>query len=245
MGRLNGKVAVVSGAAQGIGYATAHDMAREGAVVWAIDRDPAGMKKFANVSGVRFAQLDVTNATGIVELAKSIERVDILFNCAGYVHAGTILDCSEEAWDMTMNINVKSMFFMIKEFLPKMIQNRSGSIINMSSIASSLKGVTNRFSYSSSKAAVIGLTKSVAADYIGYGVRSNAICPGIIDTPSLRDRMNAMPDPEAAIKAFISRQPTGRLGLAEEISPLVVYLGSDESSFVTGAVYSIDGGITL
>lgn len=236
---------MITGAANGIGLASVHAMAREGALVWAVDRDAEGVTKLNEIENVRGFQLDVSNASGIAQLADEVGRVDVLFNCAGYVHHGTALDTSEEAWDLTMTINIKSMFWMIKALLPPMIQARAGSIINMSSMASSVKGAANRFAYSTSKAAVIGLTKSVATDYIRDGIRCNAICPGIIDTPSLKGRLNAMPDPEQATKAFIARQPTGRLGQADEISPLVVYLGSDESSFVTGAVYSIDGGITL
>ena len=245
MGRLEGITALVTGAAHGIGLATVHAMAREGAMVWAVDRDEKGLEVLSDVSRVQVALLDVTDAAGITRLAERVGQLGALFNCAGYVHHGTVLDCTDAAWDATMAINVKSMFWLIKAFLPGMLQARAGSIINMSSMASSVKGAANRFAYATSKAAVIGLTKSVAIDHIREGVRCNAICPGIVDTPSLKDRMSAMPDPETATKAFIARQPTGRLARAEEIAPLVVYLASDEASFVTGAVYSIDGGITL
>lgn len=245
MRRLEGKTALVTGAARGIGLAAVRAMVREGAMVWAVDRDAKDLEALRAEPHVQVALLDVTDAAGITRLAEQVGSLEVLFNCAGYVHHGTVLGCTDAAWDTTMDVNVKSMFRLIKAFLPGMIRAQAGSIINMSSMASSVKGAANRFAYSTSKAAVIGLTKSVAIDYIRDGLRCNAICPGIVDTPSLRDRMSAMPDPEAATKAFVARQPTGRLARAEEIAPLVVYLASDEASFVTGAVYSIDGGITL
>lgn len=244
MPRLSGKTVLITGAANGIGRATALAMAREGALVWATDRDAAALESLPETDGIRALALDVTIAEQVAAAATTVERLDALFNCAGYVHHGSLLDCTDEAWDATMAINLRSMYWLIRAFLPRMVQAGAGSIVNMSSMASSLKGAANRFAYGTSKAAVIGLTKSVALDYIRSGVRCNAICPGIVDSPSLQQRLSALADP-GAVDAFIARQPSGRLGTPEEIAPLVVYLASDESSFVTGAVYSIDGGITL
>lgn len=241
-GRLAGKTAVVTAAAQGIGQATTLALAREGARVWATDINDAGLASLkAKVAQVR--KLDVTDQAAINALAAETGPLDILFNCAGYVDGGSILECSEKAWDFSFDINVKSMYRTIKAFLPGMVEQGHGSIINMSSVASSVKGLPNRFVYGTTKAAVIGLTKSVAADFVGKGIRCNAICPGTVDTPSLADRINQAADPVAARKAFIARQPMGRLGSAAEIAELVVYLASDESSYTTGAIHVIDGGI--
>ncbi|NXJ98676.1 BDH2 dehydrogenase, partial [Corythaixoides concolor] len=204
--------------------------------------------------GIQIRVLDVTKKEQIENLAKEIERIDVLCNIAGFVHHGTILDCEEQDWNFTMNLNVRSMYLMIKTFLPKarldcsrfsMLKQKSGNIINMSSVASSIKGVVNRCVYSTSKAAVIGLTKSVAADFIEQGIRCNCICPGTVDTPSLQERIQAQPNPEQAMKDFLARQKTGRMATAEEVAHLFVYLASDESAFVTGNELIIDGGWSL
>ncbi|CAI9541869.1 unnamed protein product [Staurois parvus] len=195
--------------------------------------------------GIETRVLDVTKKDQIEKLSHGIDRIDVLFNVAGFVHHGSILDCEEAHWDFTMNLNVRSMYLMIKTFLPKMIAQKSGNIINMSSVASSIKGVVNRCVYSTSKAAVIGLTKSVAADFIDQGIRCNCICPGTVDTPSLRERIQARPDPEQALKDFLARQKTGRMCTAEEVAHLCVYLASDEAAYVTGNAHIIDGGWSL
>lgn len=189
--------------------------------------------------------MDVTKKDQVEALAKEHEHVDVLFNVAGFVHHGTILDCEESDWDFTMNVNIRSMYLMCKAFLPKMLEKKSGNIINMASVASSIKGVVNRCVYSTSKAAVIGLTKSIAADFIDKGIRCNCVCPGTVDTPSLRGRIQAQPDPEQAYKDFMARQKTGRMCTAEEVAHLCVYLASDESAYVTGTEQIIDGGWRL
>lgn len=245
MGRLDGKIIVLSAAAQGIGRATAIAFAREGATVIATDVNEAKLKELEGYSGIQTRVLDVTKKEQIEQLAKEIEKVDVLVNIAGFVHHGTILDCSEADWDFTMNLNVRSMYLMIKVFLPKMVAQKCGNIINMSSVASSIKGVVNRCVYSTSKAAVIGLTKSVAADFIDRGIRCNCVCPGTVDTPSLRERIQARPDPDQALKDFLARQKTGRMATAEEVAHLCVYLASDESAYVTGNEHIIDGGWSL
>ncbi|HET9373987.1 MAG TPA: SDR family oxidoreductase [Chthoniobacterales bacterium] len=242
-GRLAGKTALVTAAAQGIGRATAETFAREGAQVIAADINEVALSDLQNVQALK---LDVTRPEMIAECAARIGQIDILFNCAGFVHAGSIQDCTEEEWDFGMMLNVRSMFRMIKAFLPGMIEKGGGSIINISSVAG-LKGVPNRFLYSVTKAAVVGLTKSIAVDYIRQKVRCNAICPGTVESPSLSQRIAAQAQLEGKSEAevlagFVARQPMGRLGRPGEIAALAVYLASDESAFTTGQVHIIDGG---
>jgi len=244
-GRLAGKAAMITAAAQGIGRAAALAFAAEGATVTASDINDAKLEQLRQDSGGKIVvrHLDVTDKVAIDAAAARIGGVDILLNCAGYVHHGTILDCSDDDWAFSMNVNLRSMFLMIRAFLPAMLQQgKGGSIVNIASVASSVKGFANRCVYGASKAGVIGLTKSVAVDYIKQGIRCNAICPGTIATPSLDDRIAALGDVEKARKAFIDRQPMGRLGTAEEMAALAVYLASDESSFTTGAIHLADGG---
>jgi 2-keto-3-deoxy-L-fuconate dehydrogenase len=239
MGKLTGKTALVTAAAQGIGRASAELLAREGARVIATDINADLLAQVAHCERVR---LDVLDGAAVAQLAGDIGTIDVLFNCAGFVHAGTILDCDERDWDFSFGLNVKAMYRMIRAFLPGMLKAGGGSIINMSSVASSVKGVPNRFAYGASKAAVIGMTKAIAADFVGQGIRCNAICPGTIQTPSLDQRLAATGDYQAAQAAFIARQPMGRLGKPEEIAELVLYLDSDASSFTTGVAHIIDGG---
>ncbi len=239
IGRLAGKTALVTAAGQGIGRVTALAMAAEGANVIATDINAAALETL-DVPTVH--TLDVTNADAIQLLAERTGAVDILFNCAGFVHHGTILECDEAAWAASMDLNTRGPYRMVRAFLPAMIAAGGGSIINMSSVASSVIGVPNRFVYGVSKAAVIGLTKSIAADFVADGIRCNAICPGTVETPSLDQRMRAQGDYEAARAAFIARQPMGRIGKPEEIAELAVYLASDAAAFMTGSVLTIDGG---
>jgi 2-keto-3-deoxy-L-fuconate dehydrogenase len=241
-GRLVGKRAVVTAAAQGIGRATAELFVAEGAEVIATDRDG---EKLAGLAGCRTEVLDVTDGEAIRDFAARTGGIDVLFNCAGWVHHGTVLDCDEAAFDASFDINVRSMYRMIRAFLPAMLERGGGSIVNMSSVASSVKGVPDRFAYGTTKAAVIGLTKSVARDFVDRGIRCNAVCPGTVDTPSLHERMRALGNYEEAYRAFVARQPMGRLGRPEEIAWLVLYLASDESAYTTGAIHVIDGGMTL
>lgn len=241
-GRLLGKTALITAAGQGIGRATAELFAQHGAKVIATDVNDASLAKLEVVDGVSPVKLDVTDAQAIKDVLSQAGPLDILFNCAGVVANGTILECSKEDWDFSFNLNVTAMFQMIQTALPLMLENGGGSIINMSSVASSIKGVPNRFAYCASKAAVIGLTKSVAADYIKQGIRCNAICPGTVDSPSMHGRLRATGDYESALAAFIDRQPMGRIGKAEEIASLALYLASDESAFTTGQTHAIDGG---
>jgi len=244
-GRLNGKTALITAAAQGIGRESALAFAREGAKVIATDVNDAKLRELAATPGITIRKLDVLNKAAIDACAAELGAVDVLFNCAGYVANGSILECDEAQWEFSNNLNVRAMYWMTRAFLPAMIRNGGGSIINMSSVASSVKGVINRFVYGTTKAAVIGMTKSVAADFIKDKIRCNAICPGTVQTPSLDDRINANADPVAARKAFIARQPLGRLGAPEEIAALALYLASDESAYTTGTINVIDGGLTL
>jgi 2-keto-3-deoxy-L-fuconate dehydrogenase len=245
-GRLAGKTALITAAAQGIGRATAIAFADQGAEVWATDINDDGLKSLATERpSLRTGRLDVRDSRSIEGAAKEMGSIDVLFNCAGFVHQGTILDCLERDWDFSLDLNLKSMYRMCRAFLPGMLAAGHGNIINMSSGASSIKGVPNRFVYSTTKAAVIGLTKSIAADFVRKGIRCNAICPGTVQTPSLDDRIAALGDIDKARADFISRQPMGRVGKAEEIAALAVYLASDESAFTTGQIHIIDGGWTL
>jgi 2-keto-3-deoxy-L-fuconate dehydrogenase len=245
--RLAGKTAFVTAAAQGIGRATALAFAREGARVIATDINTEAL---AGLTGCTPLKLDVLDPAAIAAAAQAHGPVDVLFNCAGYVHAGSVLECSEQDWAFAFDLNVRSMYRTIKALLPGMLERGGGSIINMASAASSIKGVPNRFVYATSKAAVIGLTKSVAADFVGKGIRCNAICPGTIESPSLRERIGAQAQASgksaAEVEAmFVSRQPMGRLGRPDEIAALAVYLASDESAFTTGTTQVIDGGWSL
>ena len=241
MGRLDGKTCLVTAAGQGIGAASARAMAREGARVLATDINKDALRILSE-EGVDTEILDVRDPAQIMSLQGRINVPDILFNCAGFVDNGTILDCDEAAWARSIDLNVTAMFRMIKAFLPGMITRGGGSIVNMASVASSVIAAPNRFVYGTTKAAVIGLTKAVAADHIGDGIRCNAICPGTVDSPSLHDRLRDTGDYEAAHAAFVARQPIGRIATPEEIAHLVVYLASDESSYTTGVAHVIDGG---
>ncbi len=248
MARLTGKTAFITAAAQGIGRATALAMAAEGATVIATDINEAKLAEL-NDPNIAPCPLDVTDAAAIARVVEAAGPIHILFNCAGFVHQGTVLDCTDAEWDFAFALNVRSQFNMIRAVLPGMLTAGGGSIINMASAASSIKGAPNRFVYGTTKAAVIGLTKSVAADYVTKGIRCNALCPGTVQTPSLDDRIAANAaaagSVEAARAAFIARQAMGRLATPEEIAPLVVYLASDEAKFVTGQAMIIDGGWTL
>ena len=242
-GRLAGKTVFITSAGQGIGRSTALMMAHEGASVFATDLREDGLLTLGKEHpAIRTAVLDVTNMQQIETVAAQAGVPDVLFNCSGFVHGGTILDVVDKDWDFAFDINVRAHYRMMKVFTPGWLAKGKASVINMSSIASSLKGVPNRFLYGTTKAAVIGMTKAMAADYVTKGIRVNCICPGTVDTPSLHDRMRASGDYEAAHKAFIARQPMGRLAQADEIAALVLYLASDESAFTTGQAFVIDGG---
>ncbi|HUD27255.1 MAG TPA: SDR family oxidoreductase [Novosphingobium sp.] len=245
--RLAGKRAVVTAAAAGIGRAIAERFVAEGAEVHAVDRDAQGL---ATLDGAKVHVADLTDAAAVAALAGATGACDVLVNCAGIVHAGTLLDCTEDQWSAAFDLNATAMFRLIRAYLPPMISVRSGSIVNVSSVASSIIGVRNRFSYGASKAAVIGITKSVAADFVQDGVRCNAICPGTVESPSLRARMSAQAEAsgesfEATRATFAARQPMGRLGRPDEIASLALYLASDESAFTTGTTSVIDGGWTV
>ena len=244
-GRLAGKTALITAAGQGIGKASAQAMAAESARVVATDVNAKALASLEGTANVTTRVLDVLDDAAIERTIADLPPLDVLFNCAGYVHNGSILDCSPKDWEFSFNLNVRAMYVMIKAALPKMLAHGGGSIINMASVAGSIKGLPNRFVYGASKAAVIGLTKAVAADFVGKGIRCNAVAPGTVDTPSLSERINAYADPVEARKAFIARQPMGRLAKPEEIAPIVVFLASNESAFATGNVYAVDGGMTI
>ncbi len=239
MARLEGKIALIPGAGQGIGRSTAELFVREGARVIATDINAEAL---AELSGCETHRLDVRDAEVIARLSAELGQIDILFNCAGVVHSGSILECTEEDWAFALHLNVTAMVRMMRALLPGMLEAGGGSIINMSRVASSIKGVANRFAYGATKAAVIGLTKATAADFIQQGIRCNAICPGTVETPSLDERLKATGDYQKAHAAFVARQPMGRLGQPEEIAQLALYLASDESAFTTGTIQVIDGG---
>jgi 2-keto-3-deoxy-L-fuconate dehydrogenase len=244
-GRLAGKTAFITAAGQGMGRGAALAFAREGAKVWATDLNGKTLAEIEGKDGIRTRVLDVTDEAAIARVASEAGEIDILFNCAGIVHHGTILDCAPKDWDQSFAVNVRSMYLVTRALLPGMLRKGRGSIINMASVASSIRGLPNRFVYGASKAAVIGLTKAIAADYVGRGIRCNAICPGTVDTPSLQGRIDAQPDPAQARKDFVARQPMGRLGTVDDITGILVFLASDESLFATGNAYSIDGGMTI
>jgi len=244
--RLENKNIVVTAAGQGIGRATAIAFNNEGANVHATDINDQTLETLnIEYPNIKVKNLDSTNKKAVEEFSTSLDQVDVLFNAVGFVHHGTILDCDEKDWDFSFNVNIKSMYFMTKLILPKMIKQNKGSIINISSIASSLRGLPNRFVYGTTKAAIIGFTKSIASDFIKNNIRCNAIAPGTVHTPSWEGRVQTAKDPAQAKKDFIARQPMGRLGTPEEIASLAIYLASDESEFVTGVTHAIDGGMSI
>ena len=244
MGRLNGKRCLVTAAGAGIGRATAIAMAAEGARVLATDVNPDLLADLPKTDGLTAERLDVLDRDAILALAARLQDVNVLANCAGFVEHGTILDTDDKAWAFSFDLNVTAMYRIIRAFLPAMLAQGGGSIVNIASVASSVVGVPNRCAYGASKAAVIGLTKSVAADFVTQGIRCNCICPGTVDSPSLQSRMRAQGDYDTARAAFVARQPMGRLGTAEEMAALAVYLASDESAFTTGVAHIADGGMT-
>lgn len=243
--RLAGKTAFVSAAAQGIGRACALAFAAEGARVWATDINQDKLGELEGTTGITTRRLDVTDADAVGVLADELGAVDVLMNVAGFVHHGTILDCSEADWDFSFDLNIKSLYRVVRAFLPAMLEQGGGSIVNVASVASSIRGLPNRLVYGTTKAAVIGFTKALAADFVTQGIRCNAICPGTVESPSLEARIAAFDDPVEARKAFIARQPMGRLGTPEEIAAVAVYLASDESVFTTGTTAVVDGGVCL
>ncbi len=248
--RLQGKTIVVTAAGQGIGRATVLAMAREGAMIWATDINPELLKSYAGIPNIKTSVLNVLKTADVEAFAAKVGNIDVLFNCAGFVHQGDILNLSEADWDFSMDLNVKSMYRTIRAFVPGMLAQGHGSVINMASAASNIKGAPNRVIYSASKAAVIGLTRALAADYVSRGVRFNAICPGTIESPSLGERIQAVSNQsgktiDEAREQFVARQPIGRIGKAEEIAYLAIYLASDESAFTTGTSQIIDGGWSL
>ena len=242
--RLAGKRAVITAAGQGIGRATAERFAAEGAEVIATDINEAALEELGQIAGITAKKLNVLDGAAIKTFAEEVGAVSVLFNCAGIVHAGTLLEATEDEWDFAFDLNAKAQFRMIRAFLPGMLGNGGGSIINMSSVAGPITGPVNRLVYSASKAAVVGLTKGVAADYVTQGIRCNAICPGTVDSPSLHQRLRDTGDYEAALKAFVARQPMGRVGDPNEVAALAAYLASDDSGFTTGQAHVIDGGWT-
>ena len=246
MGRLEGKEVIITAAGQGIGKATAITFHNEGANVTATDINEKTLSDLSNeYPKIKVNKLDSTKNDDIKSFINSFTNIDVLFNAVGFVHHGTILECNEKDWDFSFDTNIKSMYFMCKVALPTMIKNNGGSIINVASVASSIKGLPNRFVYGASKAAIIGLTKSIASDFVKQKIRCNAIAPGTVFTPSWEDRVKQSPDPVKAKKDFIARQPMGRLGTAQEIADFAIYLASDESTFTTGNTFSVDGGMTI
>ena len=245
-GRLENKNIIVTAAGQGIGKATAIAFYNEGANVTATDLNEKTLTELnKEFPKIKVSTLDSTDSAAIKTFTDSIGKVDVLFNAVGFVHHGSILDCEEKDWDFSFNVNIKSMYFMCKAIVPKMLSQKKGSIINIASVASSVKGVPNRFVYGASKAAIIGLTKSIAADFVKQNIRCNAIAPGTVFTPSWEERVKQSADPVQAKKDFIDRQAMGRLGTAEEIASMAVYLAGDESAFTTGNTFSVDGGMTI
>ena len=242
LGRLAGKHAIITGGGQGIGRASVERFVAEGATVTALDVNAAALDELGQQCGCATHVIDLTDKNAIAEFATTAGEIDVMFLCAGYVATGTILSCDEEDWNLSFDLNISAMYHLTRAVLPGMVDRRQGSIITMSSVASSVRGVPDRFAYATTKAAVIGFTKAIAADFVTQGIRCNAICPGSVATPSLEDRMHATSDYNATRAAYVARQPMGRLGDVREIANLAVYLASDESSFTTGQCHIIDGG---
>jgi len=244
--RLKDKIALVTAAGQGIGKTTAISFFNEGAKVIATDINEKTLNELKKeYPDIEVVKLDSTDKNAVQNVLNKINKIDILFNAVGFVHHGTILECEEKDWDFSFDVNIKSMYFMCRSALPIMLKNNGGSIINVSSVVSSIKGLPNRFVYGVTKAAIIGLTKSIASDFVKKNIRCNAIAPGTVFTPSWEDRVKQSPDPVKAKKDFIARQPMGRLGTAQEIADFAIYLASDESTFTTGNTFSVDGGMTI